>query len=254
MLMRALVLVLLLANAGFLAWREGWLAPVVAWGVLPSPTEGREPQRLSQQVQPELIRLGGPATTAIPIAPPASAPVVAAAPASAPVPTSCLEAGPIPVAERARLDEQLKGMLPEGSWEWRPLERIWWVAMGPYPDVDAIAKKRDELRRRGVQPTEERPAPNAAMLLVLGRHATPTSAQTQLDGLAARDVRTARVVTVSDTQRTQLLLQVPRADAKQLDALGQIARPPGAPAFLPCSSTAAVPTRAGDAASRAANG
>lgn len=251
--MRALALILLVANLGFFAWREGWLAPVVAWGVLPSPSDGREPQRLRQQVKPELIRLAPQAAAAL-ASPAASAPQPAASAAEpAALATSCLEAAPIAAIDRSRLDELLRRQLPEGSWEWRPIERLWWVAMGPYPDLEAITRKREELRRRGIAPTEERPAPNSPMLLVLGRHITPAAAQQQLDGLAARDVRTARVVQVNDTQRSQWQLVVPRADAKQLDALGAVSRNPGAPAFLPCATVPAV-SGAAEGLHRAANG
>ena len=69
-MLRALVLVLVLANAGFYAWRAGWLAPL--HGVIGARPEGeREPERLERQVDPQAIELvGGPG----PSVPPATAP------------------------------------------------------------------------------------------------------------------------------------------------------------------------------------
>ena len=51
-MLRALVLVLLLANAAWWAWSQGWLPP----SALPFPTEAgqREPQRVAAQQRPEL--------------------------------------------------------------------------------------------------------------------------------------------------------------------------------------------------------
>ena len=55
-MLRALVLVLLLANAGFWAWRHGWLEPL--HGAIGARPEGeREPERLTMQVDPDRLRL-----------------------------------------------------------------------------------------------------------------------------------------------------------------------------------------------------
>ena len=51
-MLRVLVLLLLLANAGYFAWSQGLLA---AWGFAPEATG--EPQRLRQQIKPEALRL-----------------------------------------------------------------------------------------------------------------------------------------------------------------------------------------------------
>lgn len=46
--MRALVAALVLANAAFFLWANGWLSPL-----LPAPWQGqREPERLREQVNP----------------------------------------------------------------------------------------------------------------------------------------------------------------------------------------------------------
>jgi hypothetical protein len=54
-MLRALVLALLLANAGYLAWTRGLLAD---YGF--APTAQSEPQRLTQQIRPEAMRLLSP--------------------------------------------------------------------------------------------------------------------------------------------------------------------------------------------------
>lgn len=61
---------LVLGNAGYFAWSQGYLAPM---GL--APTEQREPQRLTQQVRPEVLRLlNGPrAETELPVSAPAPA-------------------------------------------------------------------------------------------------------------------------------------------------------------------------------------
>lgn len=73
-MLRLVVLLLLLANAGFYAWSQGLLT-----GVLPWPPDAREPERLHRQVNPDAIRIvttarGGTATpsAAAASAPPAS--------------------------------------------------------------------------------------------------------------------------------------------------------------------------------------
>lgn len=56
-MLRLLVLVLLLANIGYYAWSQGHLA-----GIVSVPPHEREPERLRQQVRPDAIRLGPPAS------------------------------------------------------------------------------------------------------------------------------------------------------------------------------------------------
>jgi hypothetical protein len=51
-MLRALVLALLLANAGYFAWTRGLLAD---YGFAPAAQS--EPQRLTQQIRPEAMRL-----------------------------------------------------------------------------------------------------------------------------------------------------------------------------------------------------
>jgi hypothetical protein len=54
-LLRALVLLLVLANLAFLAWTQGLLSPLAR----PPMSSEREPERLTQQVRPESITVLG---------------------------------------------------------------------------------------------------------------------------------------------------------------------------------------------------
>ncbi|MEP6557706.1 MAG: hypothetical protein ABJB17_04450 [Burkholderiales bacterium] len=76
--MRHVVLVLLLiANAGYFAWTSGWLRN---WGLAPSTQS--EPQRLAQQIRPEALRILGTGNAPLPAMPKATPADMTPAPAT----------------------------------------------------------------------------------------------------------------------------------------------------------------------------
>ena len=85
-MLRALLLVVVLANALFFAWSQGWLARVIG----STPYSEREPQRLDAQVRPETIKVL-PAVAS-------SAPTSASESTAAPEPAG---ATPVPLAPAA---------------------------------------------------------------------------------------------------------------------------------------------------------
>lgn len=54
-MLRIVVLVLVLLNGAYFAWSQGWLL-----GLGYGPAQQREPQRLSEQIRPEALRLLSP--------------------------------------------------------------------------------------------------------------------------------------------------------------------------------------------------
>lgn len=191
-MLRFFVFVLLLANAGYYAWSQGL---VREWGL--APASQAEPQRLEQQIQPEALRVGrgknpppqAPAPTAAPASAAASEPV-----AAAPVAGECLQAGVFD-EEQADAVRRAAAALPQDSWS---LQRTtiagrWMVYMGRFADAEVLAKKRAELRELGV-PFDRPNNPALEPGLALGRFSTEEAAQRGLGNLAAKGVRTARVV------------------------------------------------------------
>ncbi len=211
-MLRALVLALLLANAGYFAWAQGLMG---AWGWAPAQTS--EPQRLAQQIAPEALRIV-PGKAGAPADPAPEAPPSSAAPAER---GACLQAGGLDSAE-AQAWRSAAAALPTGSWN---LERSttpgrWMVYMGRFADADALARKRTELRALGI--AFDRPS-NAALEpgLSLGRFASEDAAQRALAHLAAQGVRSARVV-VERAEAESFTLRLPLVDAAlraQLEAL-----------------------------------
>ena len=214
-MLRALVLALLLANAGFYAWRSGWLAPL--HGVIGARPEGeREPQRLERQVNPQAVELlghtrdpadpgaapsaaGGPAM-AESVAGAASAAAAGGGALAGPAATeglvqagACLEAGPFGPSQLAAAEAALQSALPGGGWTVRDLPPggAWWVASGPYADAEALQRRLDELRRRRI--AAEPAGPGMPLLLVLSRHADRAGAEQELAALGGR-LRGARFV------------------------------------------------------------
>ena len=215
-----LVLLLLAANLGWLAWTQGWLRPL---GL--APQEQAEPQRLQRQVQPQALRLqplerasaaaaaaapragGGPAAPP----PPASAPEPAAAPASAPAPTACLQIGTFDASQIEAVRQAAAG-LPEGSWrvDAVQLPGRWMVYLGKLPDAAAVAARRAELRAQGVD--TDRPGAALEPGLSLGRFSSEEAAERGLEGLARKGVRGVRVVR-ERRDTPAFLLRLPQADA-----------------------------------------
>lgn len=214
-MLRLAVIALLLANAGYYAYTQGWLRS--AGLALP---EQAEPLRMQQQIRPEtlkVLRTQGTTATPTPPAPPA---VVADAGASAPAADAgeCLQAGVFDEKQATAL-RTAAASLPQGSWtlEPTPITGRWMIYMGRFDDQDTLDKKRAELRARKVD--FDRAGGTLELGLSLGRFSTEEAAQRGLTALNAQGVRTARVVlerqaapgfmlklpAVTDAQRQQWL-------------------------------------------------
>jgi len=217
-MLRLLVLLLALANVAYFAWTRGTLAPL---GMAPSVQT--EPQRLATQIRPEAIRLlTADEAQQIENSGSAARPgngASAAADAAAP---ECLQAGLFNEQQTAALRASLEKALPPGSWQFESSTEParWIVYMGKYPNEEALAKKRSELRQLGVA---FRSVNNEALApgLALASFAVQADADKELARIATKGVRTARVVQERAEARGQILklAAVDAALRAQLDAL-----------------------------------
>lgn len=213
------VWLLVLGNAGYFAWSQGYLETLGF-----KPAEQREPLRVTQQVRPEVLRLlNGPRAEAPPasptptpapapatpataaVAPTPAAPTVAepAAPASSPTvavaagngPRACWQVGGFTddQAELLRAELALLGLPASGAafTEVRSGGR-WIVYMGRYDNQQQVDRKKDELRALGVS-YREITAPGLAPGLALGTYSTEAAAQQALQKAERDGIRTAKV-------------------------------------------------------------
>ncbi|MES3003508.1 MAG: SPOR domain-containing protein [Pseudomonadota bacterium] len=215
-MLRLAVLVLLLANAGYFAWSQDLLA---SWGF--APAKQSEPQRVEQQIRPQAIRLvGSDEAKRIEQA------VLAKTP-------ECLQAGVFDDAQVASLKQALDSW-PAGSWTIEPAVEParWIVYMGKYLTADNVARKRAELRQMGISfETLNNPALEPG--LSLGGYATESAAKQQLEALAARGVRTAKVVQEKEEQRGQQL-RLPSVDDTLRPKMDDLKTALGAKALRAC--------------------
>ncbi|MEP6792430.1 MAG: SPOR domain-containing protein [Ramlibacter sp.] len=188
-MLRLLVLLLLLANGAFFAWSQGLLT---SWGI--APLQQSEPQRMTQQIRPEALRIASAdEARRIEAAPPA------------PKPPECLQAGPLDDTQAAALKTTLEAW-PGGSWtlEHSVEPARWIVYMGKYLTVENVNRKKAELRQLGVS-FESLSNPSLELGLSLGGSSSQADATQQLNALALRGVRTARVVQERPEVKGQLL-------------------------------------------------
>ena len=202
-------MLLVLANSLYFAWSHGYLA---AYGFAPATQS--EPQRLAQQIRPEAMRVS---TLTEPRAASPPAVLAPAEPAA-----ECLQTGVYSDAQSEKLAAALSIALPAGSWalETAVEPARWIVYMGRYADSDAAAKKKNELRGRGVASELVSGAPLAPGLS-LGAYATEIEANAELSLVSRRGVKTAKVKQERAELRGQRL-KLPVVNAalrNQLDGL-----------------------------------
>lgn len=206
-MLRLLVLLLVLLNGGYFAWSHGMLRP---YGF--GPAQQSEPQRLAQQIQPQLVR----------ILPTDEARRADVAAQLAPRAGECLQAGLLDDAQAAVLRQAAQVALPAGSWS---LESVveparWIVYMGKYPDAQTLAKKRTELTSLNLR-FEPLNNPALDFGLSLGGFDSEERARTELAALSQRGLRTATVVLQRPEARGNLF-KLPLLDQALLPRLDEL--------------------------------
>ncbi|HEX4326477.1 MAG TPA: SPOR domain-containing protein [Burkholderiales bacterium] len=172
--MRALFFVLVLANLAFFGWHAGYIGP-------PEQKTG-EPERLSQQIVPEKIRL---------VSADAARRIEAAAAARA----ACIEWGSFPLQDADRAQAALAQLGVADRVNARKVEEAaqWWVFMPPQGGKTNADKKTDELKRLGITDyfvvTDEGANKWA---ISLGVFRTEDAARSYLAAISAKGVKTAR--------------------------------------------------------------
>jgi hypothetical protein len=217
-MLRALVALLLLANALFFAWSQGWLAGLVA----PPHAGETEPGRLAQQVRPDNVRVLNMQA--------ASAAVAAA--------TYCVETPALPASAASTVRAAvLAAGVPEAVLERREqaVPPSWLVYMGRFSDPAGLRGKIEEVKRLKLNFEELHSGADSSLLpgLVLSRHDSKEAADAALATLNNRGVRTARVVQLPAAAPT-VSLRVAKASPELQRQLGAAKASEPAASFTRC--------------------
>jgi len=245
-MLRAVVVVLLLANLAFWAWSAGLLAGL-GWG----PESERDPTRLERQVRPDAVRVLLPSAVTTPSAAAVATTVPPRAAGVAPGPSRvvrdtgvCLEAGPFTGAALESAERALAAAaLPEDSWvrTSREVGAQYAVVLGPFGDREALQKKREEIGRLQL-PFEALELPGEGGVaqpgFALGRYDTRGAAEAALTTFNQRGVRTARVSLLRPA-RNESRLRVENATPAQVEMLRALSGDALGAGFAACESVAA---------------
>lgn len=261
-MLRALVVLLLLANALVLAWSLGALDGLLGR----RPDADREPERLQRQVNPELVKLlplpgkagasaagaaGLPTPSSTPSASPSSAaasatsagpspaapsPVVAVAASAAAGDSVCLEAGPLPAAAVAGAEKALLAAgVAAGSWTSTAAatKGVFLIYMGRYEDDETLLRKLEELKRRRI---EAHPVRHAELQpgIEVARFDDKEEAEAALARLSQRGLRTARVLALAPPP-PQRMLRLAAVEPARADVLATVKLAPGVEGFRRCA-------------------
>ncbi len=267
-MLRWVVSLLLLANAGYFAWTQGYLAPL---GITLHEERQREPQRLQAQVKPETIRLlnapraaskpqastPDPKPSAAAKTPPAAVPPstpaqpsaseppktpLAALPAPAPpAPVeaearSCWLAGNFTETQANALRAALKPLdLPRGTWQLNESRSggRWIVYMGRYDNAAQVERKKAELRELKVA-FRDVSSPGLSPGLALGTYSSEAAAEQAIQNAVRAGVRTARVAQ-ERAESTSFSLRLPNATPAQRNAVVDLGAALAGKPLRPCS-------------------
>ncbi len=199
-MLRFALLVFLLANAGYLAWSQGWMA-TLGW----APEEQSEAYRLKQQVRPDVLSIAPP-SAAVMAAPAAAsaAPAPAGLPSTVavatdeeilPQPTICLQTDNLDEAQLNKLQAALvQANFTSDNWEVvsNMVTGRWMVYLGKFSNEAAMEKRRMELRSRKIG--YDRAGGSFEPGFSLGRFSTEEAATRELGNMLNQGIRGARVV------------------------------------------------------------
>lgn len=239
--MKALFLLLLLANLFLFAWLSGWLGSTVE--------SGREPQRIVRQVAPERLRVLRPDEVAavskagkaasLPAGPATPPPAAAAAPATRV--TACMQFGDFESATVTRLRPRLESIVAPERISTRAVTVPGWylVFLPPLPSREEAERTAADLRRRGISDLaligENSPLRNG---IALGSFRDAELAGKRRAELEERGVKNIRVSdSPSNVAATRFELR--NLDPKQLQALAELRREFDAAVYEPCAAAAA---------------
>jgi sporulation related protein len=217
--MRALFLLLVLANLAFFAWSR-YFSPADA---------SADPLPLGRQIQPEQLRILAPSEVPPPVA--AAKPAAAPAPASpvaatAAAPGSCIEWGSFTLADVPRAEKALEPLALGERLAQRRTEELagWWVFVPPQANRQGALKKAAELKSRGVDDyfvvVDDSPY---RWSVSLGVFRNEDAAQSRLAALRAKGVKSAKLGP-RETLVPKVWLQVRGADSTLEARLREIAR------------------------------
>jgi len=204
--MRALFLILVLANLAFYAWSR--------YG---GPADAPDLAPLSRQIEPERLKVIAPAD----LPPPVSAVKKPSALALA-----CMEWGSFTVADAPRAEQALAPLGLGGRLTQRRAEEVagWWVFVPPQGSRQGALRKANELKGLGVDDYFIMPDEGEhRWALSLGIFRTEEAAQARLAALRAQGVRSARVG-ARETVVPRIWLQVKGVDAPLQARLKEMAR------------------------------
>ena len=192
-MLRALVVLLIVANALFFGWTRGWLDNVV--GIKASGDS--EPERQTRQIHPERIQILG------------------AQAAAALQKRSCLEyAGALDseAALQAAQAALAKAGVTTAAASTNEVAGQWVVATIKLGTKDFRDRKEDTYKRLHIayEPLTGAPADELPSL-VLGRYASASAAQAALDGFEARSLKGLRVMQLQAPAK-RYGLQIAEAD------------------------------------------
>lgn len=217
-MLRALVVILLLANAAFFAWTQGWLDSVVGARAVGD----RDTQRLARQVRPDSVRVL-PAQE-----PPRPKPV-----------TRCLEAGPLDatgvIAAEAAIAASPAASALAGRWSRLSTETpgAWIIAVGRAAPHEAQLKKLAELKRLDIAVEAVKAASGTDETLSIGQFDNLAAAKAALEQFAARGVHTGRVVEISPASEVTQL-RVDNATPPEATALEALPAGAAGKGFVTC--------------------